>query len=78
MLFERIHYMIETTMQRKQEDVSRSTNKQILDLRGELRYSELIGDIRKAFFSGLSRCKTGGVAHSGSGGSGGALSVQTP
>lgn len=52
--------MIELNLQKKEEEeeVHRNTNTNFLsDVKHEFRYAEIIQDIRKAFFSGLSRCK---------------------
>jgi hypothetical protein len=72
MLFEKIHYSIERLLAKKDQEIDRnSTNKTITDFKDGFRYAEIISDIRKAFQSGLSRCKN----HSGSGGSHGQTSV---
>ena len=68
MLFERIHYVIERHIQNKEQDVTRGTNKHIIECKGEFKHAEIIAEIRRAFFSGLSRCKNS-LGLVGSGGS---------
>lgn len=62
MLFERIQLNIEKVIKHKERQDAKSQNRatsisQFIKNKGELRYNELISDVRKAFMCGLSRCK---------------------
>lgn len=62
MLFERIQLNIEKVMKHKERQEAKAQNRtttisQFIQNKGELRYNELIGDIRKAIMCGLSKCK---------------------
>ncbi len=62
MLFERIQLNIEKVIKHKERQdakarIRNTTISEFIQNKGELRYNELIGDIRKAFMCGLSNCK---------------------
>ena len=62
MLFERIQLNIEKVIKHKERQEAKSLSRatsisQFIQNKGELRYNELISDVRKAFMCGLSKCK---------------------
>jgi hypothetical protein len=62
MLFERIQLNIEKVIKHKEKQDAKSQSRatsisQFIKNKGELRYNELISDVRKAFMCGLSKCK---------------------
>jgi hypothetical protein len=66
MLFERIHYRIDNILQKRYQDTSRKTNAHLLDNKNKLHYGEIISEIRRGYFQGLSPCKNYSGGGSGS------------
>lgn len=49
MLFEKILFMIEESIERREKDVSRDTNEHILQNKDNLMYDQIIKDIKKMY-----------------------------
>ena len=58
LLFEKLHYANDLVLGNKDAEGSqRNTNADLMDNKEDLRYTEIITDIRRAYSQGLSRCK---------------------